>query len=117
MMMMKWRPWPPLVSKKFDVKLIVRRLEGCNPVQSDVEKAHDFSRMKVEVRWKGPKVALSSLRRTLKRNFTKEEDVRSNGVVEWDEEFNSLCSLSAYKDNAFHPWEIAFTVFNVSFGF
>lgn len=112
MMMMKWRPWPPLVSKKFDVKLIVRRLEGCNPVQSDVEKAHDFSRMKVEVRWKGPKVALSSLRRTLKRNFTKEEDVRSNGVVEWDEEFNSLCSLSAYKDNAFHPWEIAFTVFN-----
>ncbi|KAK4847027.1 hypothetical protein QYF36_024482 [Acer negundo] len=25
----------------------------------------------------------------------------------------TLCTLSAYKENVFHPWEIAFTLFNV----
>lgn len=49
----------------------------------------------------------------MKRNFTKEvEGVSEDGVVEWDEEFQSLCTLSAYKENVFHPWEIAFAVFN-----
>ncbi|KAE8700905.1 hypothetical protein F3Y22_tig00110551pilonHSYRG00123 [Hibiscus syriacus] len=85
--MMRWRPWPPLVSKKYEV----------------------------EVRWKGLKASLSSLRRTGKRNFTKEVDgVDENGVVVWDEEFQSLCNLSAYKDSVFHPWEIAFSALNVS---
>lgn len=55
----------------------------------------------------------------MKRNFTREVEVEAeahqNGVVvEWAEEFQTLCTLSAYKDNVFHPWEVAFTVFNVS---
>jgi hypothetical protein len=120
--MMKWRPWPPLVSKKYEVRLVVRRLEGGDLVREGVEKA-GFA---VEIKWKGPKLALSSLRRTaVKRNFTKEVEVEvgagaeaeahQNGVVvEWDEAFQTLCTLSAYKDNVFHPWEVAFTVFNVS---
>ncbi|KAK9016438.1 hypothetical protein V6N11_078938 [Hibiscus sabdariffa] len=108
--MMKWRPWPPLVSKKYEVKLIVRRLEGWDPVREGSEKP---GKLTVEIRWKGPKASLSSLRRTVKRNFTKEVDgVDSDGVVLWDEEFQTLCSLSAYKDNVFHPWEIAFSVLN-----
>ncbi|KAE8725147.1 pentatricopeptide repeat-containing family protein [Hibiscus syriacus] len=108
--MMKWRPWPPLVSKKYEVKLIVRRLEGWDPVRQGVEKPEKLT---VEIRWKGPKTSLSSLRRTVKRNFTKEVDgVDANDVVLWDEEFQTHCSLSAYKDNAFHPWEIAFCVLN-----
>ncbi|GMI65759.1 hypothetical protein like AT3G11760 [Hibiscus trionum] len=107
---MKWRPWPPLVSKKYEVKLIVRRLEGWDPVREDAEKPEKLT---VEIRWKGPKASLGSLRRTVKRNFTKEVDgVDENGVVFWDEEFQTLCSLSAYKDNVFHPWEIAFSVLN-----
>ncbi|KAK4371749.1 hypothetical protein RND71_007133 [Anisodus tanguticus] len=72
----------------------------------------------VEIRWKGPpRIVLSSFRKTVKRNCTKEESVKNgpNGavLVEWDEEFQSLCNLSGYKDNVFHPWEIAFTVWNV----
>ncbi|XP_059646568.1 uncharacterized protein LOC132293210 [Cornus florida] len=117
--MIKWRPWPPLLSKKFEVRLVVRRLEGCNHVREesekereDAEKEREVAGLAVEIRWKGPKIALSSFRRTVKRNFTKEEGVGPNGVVEWDEEFQSACCLSGYKDNVFHPWEIAFTVLN-----
>ncbi|KAF8397997.1 hypothetical protein HHK36_016923 [Tetracentron sinense] len=109
--MMRWRPWPPLLSKKFEVKLVLRRLEGFCAVKAEGEKSQEVPRLMAEIRWKGPKIALSSLRRTVKRNFTKEEEVQSDGVVEWNEEFQSSCNLSAYKENVFHPWEIAFTVF------
>lgn len=107
--MMKWRPWPPLVTRKYEVKLTVKRLEGWDLVP-------EKERLTVEIRWKGPKVTLASLRRTtVKRNFTKEA-VRESDVVSWeDEEFQSLCSLTSYKDTLFYPWEIAFSVFtNVS---
>ncbi|KAG6638196.1 hypothetical protein I3843_10G019300 [Carya illinoinensis] len=117
--MMRWRPWPPLVSKKYEVRLVVRSLEGCDLVREGTDKGGVSARLTVEIKWKGPKLALSSLRRTaVKRNFTREVEVdagassQQNGVVEWEEDFQSLCTLSAYKDNVFHPWEIAFTVFN-----
>ncbi|CAI9289716.1 unnamed protein product [Lactuca saligna] len=107
--MIKWRPWPPLLSKKFQVKLVVKKLEGgsSDPVHADTEKDN---RRAVEVRWKGPK---STFRRTVKRNFTKEEIiVEPNGVVLWDEEFHTICTLSGCKENVFYPWEIGFTVLN-----
>ncbi|KAK4281742.1 hypothetical protein QN277_013200 [Acacia crassicarpa] len=115
--MMKWRPWPPLVSRKYQVTLIVKRLEGCDLLRDSTEKGADgLRKLTVEIRWKGPKLTLSSLRRTaVVRNFTKEvgvDAVAPDAAVVWDEEFRSFCSLSAYKDNVFHPWEIAFTVFN-----
>ncbi|GFY93373.1 hypothetical protein Acr_08g0018620 [Actinidia rufa] len=110
--MMRWRPWPPLLTKKYEVRLVVRRLEGYDPVGVDAEKAGGSAGWTVEIRWKGPKIALGSFRRTVKRNFTKESGVGENGVVEWDEEFQSDCTLSGYKDNVFHPWEISFSVLN-----
>nr|GMD39660.1 uncharacterized protein LOC109182027 isoform X2 [Ipomoea batatas] len=112
--MMKWRPWPPLISKKLEVRLVVRRLE--NLAGGDDWLSGGAS---VEIGWKGPpRVALSSFRRTVKRNCTKEEGVKNgpDGVVsvEWDEEFQNVCNLTG-RDNSFHPWEISFTVFfNVS---
>lgn len=109
--MMRWRPWPPLIPRKYEVKLVVRRMEGWGCA---AEEGAEGRRVVVEIRWKGPKISLSSLRRTVKRNFTKEEDVGQDGVVLWDEEFQSVCNLSAYKDNVFHPWEIAFTVLSGS---
>ncbi|KAJ0771609.1 putative NT-type C2 domain-containing protein [Helianthus annuus] len=110
----KWRPWPPLMSKKFKVKLVVKKMEGgsCDPVHADPEKGYHRA---VEIKWKGPKITLSSFRRTVKRNFTREERVVDpNGVVQWDEEFQTVCTLSGYKENAFNPWEIGFTVLNGS---
>ncbi|CAN0879304.1 hypothetical protein LINGRAHAP2_LOCUS12957 [Linum grandiflorum] len=126
--MMRW-PWPPLVSKKFDVTLVVKRLEGLVDLAPAGEKPEKFT---VEIRWKGPKMALGSFRRRVKRNFTQEVvfsgdggslsssdeettgNVNGNGGVtaEWNEEFQNICALSPYKENAFHPFEIAFSVFN-----
>ncbi|KAF9664852.1 hypothetical protein SADUNF_Sadunf16G0061100 [Salix dunnii] len=128
--MMRWRPWPPLVSKKYEVTLIVRRMEGWDRVREAVAAAPGTSsgddvkdiseKLTVEIRWKGPKLALSSLRRTVvKRDFTKEVEVCGGGegenggvLVEWNEKFESLCTLTAHRENVFHPWEISFTVFN-----
>ncbi|XP_073032585.1 uncharacterized protein [Primulina eburnea] len=110
--MMRWRPWPPLISRKYEVKLIVQRLEGCDWVYEGAEK--DNGGLAVEIRWKGPKISLGSFRRTVKRNFTRAEAVKQgqNGgvLVEWDEEFQNVCNFSGYKDSVFHPWEINFTV-------
>ncbi|KAL0333569.1 UNVERIFIED_CONTAM: hypothetical protein Sangu_1513100 [Sesamum angustifolium] len=112
---MRWRPWPPLISRKYEVKLSVHRLEGGgDSVHEGAQK--DNGDLAVEIRWKGPKISLGAFRRTVKRNCTRAEVVKRvdgpNGavLVEWDEEFQSVCSLSGYKDNVFHPWEINFTV-------
>ncbi|KAG5043975.1 hypothetical protein AAZX31_03G183700 [Glycine max] len=112
--MMRWRPWPPLLSKKFQVRLLVRRLQGCDLLRN---AAREGSKLVLEIRWKGPKLTLGSLRRSsVARNFTKEAEFDVDGggaaVVHWDEEFPTLCNLNGYKDNVFHPWEIAFTLFN-----
>ncbi|KVI00034.1 EEIG1/EHBP1 N-terminal domain-containing protein [Cynara cardunculus var. scolymus] len=109
--MMKWRPWPPLLSRKFQVKLAVKKMEGanCDPEKDD--------RTIVEIKWKGPKITLGSFRRTVKRDYTRDgKVVDSDGVVWWDEEFHTVCTLSGYKENDFLPWEIGFTVLNISLG-
>ncbi|KAK1404647.1 C2 NT-type domain-containing protein [Heracleum sosnowskyi] len=114
--MMRWRPWPPLVSKKFQVKLVVKSLEGwCGDLLHACAQKQCHRRVAVEIKWKGPKIALSSLRRTVKRNVTKQEALDSNGVVLWgQQEFSNVCTLSGIKDTIFHPWEISFTVLNGS---
>ncbi|RRT51027.1 hypothetical protein B296_00041150 [Ensete ventricosum] len=110
--MMRWRPWPPLLSKKFRVRLVLRRVEG---VSGGDEAAGTGRKVAVEVRWKGPKLALSSLRRTARRNRTREEAVGDGGVVELNEEFGTVCTLTgSHKESSFQPWEITFIVLNVS---
>ena len=69
-----------------------------------------------EIKWRGQKgIALGSLRRSVKRNITNKVVVGDDGLVEWNEGFQSVCSFSYYKDGVFNPWEVSFTVFNVSF--
>lgn len=108
--MMKWPPWPPISTKKFEVVIVVGRLEGLDKTQFEGER-----RALVEVKWKGQKGnSLWFLRRSVKRNFTKEGGIRDDGVVELQEEFRSFCSFSGYNEGMFYPWELSFTVFNVS---
>lgn len=60
----------------------------------------------MEIRWKEPKIALNTFRRsTVKKNCKREVSVKiqedgENSVVlvMWNEEFQSVCSLSGYKD-------------------
>lgn len=97
------------------MRLNVRRLECGDWVHEGADK--DNGGLAVEIRWKGHKISLGSFRRSVKRNCTREEAARSvaGGVlVEWDEEFRTVCSLSGHKENVFHPWEIGFTVLHVS---
>ncbi|KAG0463474.1 hypothetical protein HPP92_018984 [Vanilla planifolia] len=107
--MIRW-PWPPIISKKFEVRLVIRGIVDAVPFQ---RAANGEGKMTVEVRWKGPKLrALSSLRRTVKRNCTRLEEVNGEqGDVVWNEEFESLAGLTAHKENAFNPWVIEFVVF------
>lgn len=115
--MMKWRPWSPLSSKKYEAKITVNCLKGFSFLSEKQVGVQDFDRLRVEIKWKGSKgisLNLSSLtRRSVKKNFTKEESLKEDeGIVEWNEEFQSVCNFSTYKEGAFHPWEVAFTVFN-----
>ncbi|KAL9263733.1 hypothetical protein AKJ16_DCAP09214 [Drosera capensis] len=106
--MMRWRPWPPLTVRKFDVKLLVHRLIGFG--------GGGGGAVAVEVRWKGGKTGGlgSTLRRnaaaTRRRDFTAEV-VQDEGDLEWEEEFQCVCNLSAYGGNGGQliPWEIGFT--------
>ncbi|KAJ1435780.1 hypothetical protein SESBI_04730 [Sesbania bispinosa] len=109
--MMRWPPWPPLSSKKFEAVVIVQRLQGSSLLQPEEE----VRSLVVEIKWKGQKgVALSSLRRSMKRNFTTEVAVRDAGLVEWNQEFRNVCTFTGYKENMFYPWEVMFTLSNVS---
>ncbi|BFG20972.1 hypothetical protein CerSpe_072460 [Prunus speciosa] len=73
--MMRWPPWPPISTKKFEVVIVAGRLEGLDKTQFEGER-----RALVEVKWKGQKgKALGSLRRSVKRNFTKEGGIRDDG--------------------------------------
>ncbi|CAM8959569.1 unnamed protein product [Rhodiola kirilowii] len=112
--MMRWRPWPPMVTRKYDVKVCVRRLEGADRACGEVGVESECVKLAVEIRWKRHRVGFSSLRRCVNRNLTKEVGLGKNDVVCWDEEFQSVCSLSGYKDNLFHPWVICFNLLNAS---
>ncbi|XP_057805240.1 uncharacterized protein LOC131020454 [Salvia miltiorrhiza] len=111
---MRWRPWPPLVSKKYEMRLNVKRLECGDWVHEGADK--DNGGLAVEIRWKGHKISLGSFRRSVRRNCTREQMLKRvdgpNGavLVEWDEDFHTVCTLSRHKENVFHPWEISFNV-------
>ncbi|KAL5568668.1 hypothetical protein UlMin_025243 [Ulmus minor] len=104
---MKWPPWLSSSSKKFEVIITVRRLEGIDLVEFEGER-----RVSVEIQWKGHKGM--SLRRSMKRKLTKECFISDDGVVEFEEEFSSVCNISGSKDGSFYrlPLELAFTVFH-----
>ncbi|KAF3670970.1 putative MATE efflux family protein 6-like [Capsicum annuum] len=78
----------------------------------------DFDRLRVEIKWKGSSKGISLNlgsfnRRSVKKNFTKEECLKEDeGIVEWNEKFLSVCKFSGWKDGVFQPWEVVFTVIN-----
>lgn len=111
--LIRWPSWPPLSSKKFEAIINILRLEGLSFGQSEGENVL----LGCEIKWKGPKgIALGSLRRrSVKRNLTTKMGVGDGGVVEWNEGFHGVCSFSGSKEGVFSPWEVLFTVFNVSF--
>lgn len=104
---MKWRPSSPASSKKFMVKLTIKKIEGFDTVDAEIEG------LMAEIKWKGTKSGIG-LRKKIK-NCTKELQFDEKiGFLEWNEEFESVCGLIVNKENGFYPWEIKIKVFNVS---
>ncbi|KAM3321452.1 hypothetical protein P3S67_002603 [Capsicum chacoense] len=68
--------------------------------------------------WKGSSKGISLNlgsfnRRSVKKSFTKEECLKEDeGIVEWNEEFLSVCNFSGWKEGVFQPWKVVFTVIN-----
>lgn len=112
---MRWPPWPPLFAVKFDVIVVVHRIEGLNS-DAVVETTTTVARKKpvVEVRWRGPRAVVALKRSSVERSYTEEGGFRGDGVVEWNEEFKRVCEFSVYKEGEFLPWIVSFTLFNVS---
>ncbi|KAJ0657511.1 putative NT-type C2 domain-containing protein [Helianthus annuus] len=107
--MMKWRPWPPISSRKFEAKIIIQRLQG------SIENSQDYSKLYVEVKWKGSNKSINPLsfkRRSVRRNVTKEGSLKDDGIVEFNEEFVAVCNFLGLKDGGFHQWDVAFKVFD-----
>lgn len=103
---MGWLPWPPQTAKRFQVRLVVRR----------VENAKLADKLTVELKWKGQKAALRPLRRAFKRNCTREEELREDGgIAEWNEEFSGTAMLVPNRDRSgFNSWVVSFVLYNVS---
>ncbi|KAJ0465393.1 putative NT-type C2 domain-containing protein [Helianthus annuus] len=107
--MMKWRPWPPISSRKFEAKIIIQRLQG------SIENSQDYWKLYVEVKWKGSNKSINPLsfkRRSVRRNVTKEGSLKDDGIVEFNEEFVAVCNFLGLKDGGFHQWDVAFKVFD-----
>lgn len=117
---MRWPPWPPLFAVKFDVIVVVHKMDGLLDSDCDGDDSTDQSqrggttrkRPVVEIKWKGPKSV--TLKRSVVRNFTEEGGFRGDGVVEWNEEFKRVCEFSVYKEGSFLPWIVSLTVLSVS---
>lgn len=74
-----------------EVKLVVRRLEGCNV---EIVKDGVFS---VEFKWGSDEydgLGLVKKRRSLKMKSTSEATLDKNGVVLWNEEFRNECAVA-----------------------
>ncbi|KAJ0266402.1 Splicing factor 3A subunit [Hirschfeldia incana] len=108
---MRWPPWPPLFAVKFDVIVVVHRIEGLNSDNADTTTAVARKRPVVEIRWRGPR-AVTLKRSSVERSYTEEGGFRGDGVVEWNEEFKRVCEFSVYKEGEFLPWLVSFTLFN-----
>lgn len=103
---MKW-PLRQLFSKKYQVNLVLNRLEGLSTGESEESKLY------VDLKWKGPKGALGSRFRSMKREKTDALPVDNSGCITWDKEFEHVCVLTNDKAGVFQPWHVYFVLCKV----
>lgn len=103
---MKW-PLRQLLSKKYQVNLVLNRLDGLSATESEESKLY------VDLKWKGPKSALGSRFRSMKRDKTNALPVENSGCVTWDKEFEHVCVLTNDKVGVFQPWHVYFVLCKV----
>lgn len=71
----------------------------------------------IAMKWKGPKAGLGLVpfpfyrTSTRQRDYTNQRCSSNKGQpIEWDDEFESVCSFSISKDGSFGHWEVTFNV-------
>ncbi|GMG99000.1 hypothetical protein Nepgr_000840 [Nepenthes gracilis] len=103
--------WPLKgATKKFQVKVRAMKLQGF-----ETEVAEEKRRiMAVEVRWKGaskPPFVYFNRKSQQYRSFSKGKCFKNGEPIEWDDEFDNLCTFSiASRDSSFNPWIVSFHV-------
>ncbi|XP_030951386.1 uncharacterized protein LOC115974944 isoform X1 [Quercus lobata] len=116
---MKWSPWAAGVVKRLHVKVNQFKLEGfCEQKVEDDGGDGDEDDDKIVViamKWKGPKAGLGLVpfyrTSTRQRDYTNQRCSSNKGQpIEWDDEFESVCSFSISKDGSFGPWDVTFDV-------
>ncbi|CAM8889088.1 unnamed protein product [Rhodiola kirilowii] len=101
-MVVKMIKWRPVASRKFEARVLVKKLEGLG--DSD-----EMGLVTAEVKWKRSKMmGLGSLR-GVKRSQTSGGVFDGDGVLQWNEEFKNFCS---FKENGLHSWEVVITILN-----
>jgi hypothetical protein len=103
---MKW-PLRQLFSKKYQVNLVLNRLEGLSTSESEESKLY------VDLKWKGPKGALGSRFRSMKREKTNALPLEYSGCITWNKEFEHVCVLTNDKAGVFQPWHVYFVLCKV----
>lgn len=77
----------------------------------------------IEVKWKGSKkhggpsgVLMAPFygRSRCQKNYTGKGFPGKGEIVEWDDEFESLCSFGLKQSGSFSPWDLTFTLLHVS---
>lgn len=134
--MMKWSPWPAMVTRKYKVKVKPVKLEWSECVADEgIVDDHDRNQkvMAIKVKWKGePKFGLVpfSLAPKQRRHFSREKMVKKladgrGAIMEWGgkdeaDEFENVCSFSIVSTSdedgheKFGPWDVSFSVLYVS---
>lgn len=88
---------------------------------ADGDGEEDDKIVVIGMKWKGPKAGLGLVpfpfyrTSTRQRDFTNQRCSSNKGQpIEWDDEFESVCSFSISKDGSFGHWEVTFYVLYVS---
>ncbi|KAI5355112.1 hypothetical protein L3X38_008007 [Prunus dulcis] len=109
---MKWSPWTRGGTKRFHVKVNQIKLEGFDYNGKVVGDEKQRVGVVVEVKWKGSQAPFYGRRSSRhQKNYTSHRFLsRGHEVVEWDDEFQSLCSFGWKQGGAFSPWDLTFTL-------
>ena len=101
---MKW-PLRQFTSKKYQVNVVLNRLEGLSIAETSKEQ-HEETKLFVDLKWKGPKGALGSRFRSMKREKTNALPVEDSGCITWNQEFEHVCLLTSDRLGVFQPWHV-----------
>jgi hypothetical protein len=123
--MLKWRPWLPLPSKQFLVRLKLHGLEGLfhlihpGKIADSSQlplgtEGKESSKIAVKIKWKGPRRSLGlCFKRNPHRAKTSMKIPQDSSSVVFEEDFEHTCVLTISHDNCFIPWDINFTICQV----